>query len=393
MGKSLVIVMVVAAFLFGIVAGYLIAIEHVSPRVVPDREARGRRPDMVEGASTVDKKMNLAELTDRLDAMEKTMDRFYRGDPVEKAKSTINRIVDKHNKWVDTMNAQHQAQGATLEKRLDKVRRFRERVEGLDKRLDASRPDPTDKSGVESYNALVSLRNSLFTEGGELGKLCEADAKTLKDAVELSKQEQAARKKRVEAAKEDTLKEIEVYRRWRKADRGPGFAMSVNRLYAELHRERRRIGPSAEFDACIDRARTVRHDLGVHVAGRHARGSSKLIVVPAMLSRREECFLIVDTGATCVAVSPTMVEALGLSDSVGDEIEVSLAGGVTIKARELLLPQLSVFGQETSDVRAVVLKESEVGIDGLLGLSFLNRFNYRIDRTKDPKLILAPRSE
>ena len=35
-----------------------------------------------------------------------------------------------------------------------------------------------------------------------------------------------------------------------------------------------------------------------------------------------------------------------------------------------------------------VLDAPEVGVDGLLGQSFLSRFSYRVDRDHDPKLIL-----
>jgi len=391
-GKGLLVVIVVVTFVFGVVAGYLIALNHITPEPRPAGPGGGRPAGPAGDADGVDT-VKLAKFSRRLDTIEKTMDRFYRVDPVDKANATIGRLVDEHNAWVKAANAEQEAQREAFNQRLARVNGIRERIVELDKRLAASTPNPTDKAGVEAYNALVGVRNSLFAEYEELGKLYEADVKAANAAVERAKQEQADRQARLEAAKADAQAEIDAYRKWVGSDEGSAFAMQVNRLYAELHQARRRVGAHLELDACIDRVRAARHDLGVAAAKRQAESGGQLIVVPATLCRREECFLIVDTGATCVAVSPTLVEVLGLSDAVGDEVQVSLAGGVKIWARKLLLPQVSVFGREASDVQAVVLKESEPGIDGLLGLSFLNRFNYRIDETQDPKLVLVPRPE
>ena len=40
-----------------------------------------------------------------------------------------------------------------------------------------------------------------------------------------------------------------------------------------------------------------------------------------------------------------------------------------------------------------MLDEPEVGIDGLLGLSYLNRFDFRLDQRSSDKLILKPKPQ
>ena len=84
------------------------------------------------------------------------------------------------------------------------------------------------------------------------------------------------------------------------------------------------------------------------------------------------------------------MDVLDLADYVGEEVEVSLAGGIRIKAPQLVLPSMSVQAMETENVKAVVLKESQPGVDGCIGLSFLNRFMYCIENARLKKLLLKP---
>lgn len=405
MSRNWVILIASGALLVGGVAGFLVGLHWAGPGTVsvtpasdgkagsrglrPDEPIRRRPQDVARPADATD----LAELADKLDAVERTMDRFYRGDPRGKAQATVNRLVDEHNRWIAARNAEHKAQRKRLEGRLADVQRLKAQIEELDRHLGRAKPDPTDENAVKAYNAIVSLRNSLVKEFGQLGKLYKADLETFQASMERSRGEVAARKGRMEAEKRRAEEEIAAYRQWLESDKDLAFSLHVNRLYARLHQETRRTGGSSELDAQVDRVGAVRLELGDYALRRQAEGKGKLIVVAAKLCRREKCVLIVDTGATCVAISPALVAALGLSDRVGEEIDVSLAGGVRIKAPKLVIPQLSVHGMEARDVKAVVLKEPKVGVDGLLGLSFLNRFAYRIDRDRDPKLILEPPSE
>ena len=98
--------------------------------------------------------------------------------------------------------------------------------------------------------------------------------------------------------------------------------------------------------------------------------------------------MLVDTGATTVSVTPVMVEALGLKESLGELVEVTLAGGIRIKAPQLFLPSMTVAGKEAKYVKALMLNPSLPGVDGCVGLSFLNRFDYVIEKALPQKLVL-----
>ena len=83
-----------------------------------------------------------------------------------------------------------------------------------------------------------------------------------------------------------------------------------------------------------------------------------------------------------------MVEALGWSEYVGEEVEVALAAAVYVRAHRLLIPAISVQGLEADNVKGVMLKASRLGVDGSLGLSYLHRFDFKIEGGKPPSLVL-----
>jgi len=389
------ILVAVVAFGLGGVCGYLIAPKGAPVGDTPKKVER-KRADVPGGRPGGDLpaagKAGLGTTADKLEEIRRTMDRFFR-DPVAKAQAAVNRLVDEHNQWVKARNAAHQVQREALERRLADVRRSQAQIEKLDQHLAQSKPSLTDKSAVEAYNALVALRNSLVVEYKKLGKLCADDAKALRESVERTKQDVSARKADVEAAKRRVEEELEACRRWFAAGKDSAFWADLHAFYARLHQARRRAGSSAELDACIAEVRGIRRELGARAIRQQAQAGGKLILVPGRLSGGEDCVFIVDTGATRVTIPPSLVTALGWSDRVGNEVEISLAGGVRIRAPELLIPELSVYARGARDVAGVVLKAPEVGVDGLLGMSFLDRFAYRIDREQEPKLILQPRGQ
>jgi clan AA aspartic protease (TIGR02281 family) len=115
------------------------------------------------------------------------------------------------------------------------------------------------------------------------------------------------------------------------------------------------------------------------------------IVVPALINKKLEADLILDTGASFVTLKKDVAEKLGLNlDNVKTEMEMILADGRRIKAKLVVLDSLSAQGVEVDKVEAVILTEEMERLDfgdGLLGMSFLKRFNFKIDQ-KEKKLIL-----
>ena len=114
------------------------------------------------------------------------------------------------------------------------------------------------------------------------------------------------------------------------------------------------------------------------------------IIVDTVLNKKVKASLLLDTGASMVLLSGRIAEELGIRPraSKKDKVEVQVADGRKIDARFVVLDSLSVQGVEAEDIGAVVLldTETEVG-DGLLGMSFLSKFNFQID-SENKKLIL-----
>jgi hypothetical protein len=96
--------------------------------------------------------------------------------------------------------------------------------------------------------------------------------------------------------------------------------------------------------------------------------------------------LFVDAGASPVTIAPEIVRALGWEDFLGENTTLRLAGGFRTTAPQLLIPSVSCQSQKAEFVRGIALAAPTAGVDGALGLSFLNRFDFRITRGADTGL-------
>ena len=150
----------------------------------------------------------------------------------------------------------------------------------------------------------------------------------------------------------------------------------------------------------------MRRELGAWAISDHERRDYGLVVIEAALGGSEPgasepgadeqradepCYFIEDTGAMLTTEEPGLVAALGIP--LGEETEFSLAGGKKMKGREIVLPLVAVGNVTEKDVEGAAVKASEVGVDGLLGQTFLKRFVYAIDESRPGKLILRRRKE
>lgn len=120
------------------------------------------------------------------------------------------------------------------------------------------------------------------------------------------------------------------------------------------------------------------------------RDSSK-IIVEATLNGKVKTKLLVDTGATSVFISLKIAKQLFSVDvDTSRKVEVRGGGGIT-QGIPVVLESVEVSSAKAKNVGAVVMLNKDLSIvseaDGLLGMSFLNRFHVRID-SENNKLIL-----
>ena len=91
---------------------------------------------------------------------------------------------------------------------------------------------------------------------------------------------------------------------------------------------------------------------------------------------------IVDTGASLVAVSKQFAQNSGIESRKGNEILLSTANGIA-RGNLVTIDMVRIGGVEAQKVQGVVMQADNAlgeGIDGLLGRSFLARFDVSFER-------------
>ena len=118
---------------------------------------------------------------------------------------------------------------------------------------------------------------------------------------------------------------------------------------------------------------------------------SQHIMIDTLLNKKVKASLLLDTGASDILLSSRIAKELGVRTDTENvrKGEVVMADGSQVEAIYIVLDSVDVQGAEARDIRAVVLLEDAKmePQDGLLGMSFLSKFNFQID-TVNKKLIL-----
>ena len=116
--------------------------------------------------------------------------------------------------------------------------------------------------------------------------------------------------------------------------------------------------------------------------------NSNHIIVPVKINGKRPVALLLDTGASSVVLSRSLAKRLGINWSRGREIEVTLANGEKTKGNLITLYSVAVEEFRADNVRATVLEKPPApSIDGLLGMSYLDRFFINIDAV-NKKLVI-----
>jgi clan AA aspartic protease (TIGR02281 family) len=343
------------------------------------------------GSAAFGENSPLENTDDRFLEYEKIMERYFRGEPREAAFTKINSRIDEYNTWATTSRKKLEVQRENLNHELGSTDTVRKQIDELDEQLTRI-PDPTDEKAVKAYNVLMNKRNTLVDKYNGLLKAYKEKETAFDSAVRAFDSEAKFRQEKLEEQKQHTTAEANSIDLWFKEKNDRAFFEDLNRTYAELVEEKKRTGTS-EQDAFIEKAKSLRHELGEHARLEQEKAENGLMIVRAALGASLESHFVVDTGATLVTVTPEIVRILGIADQAGQEIETSLAAGITARGREIIIPKLTVSGQAAQNIKAVIVPSGTVGADGLLGRSFLKQFIVRIDDESEPKLLLEKRAK
>jgi clan AA aspartic protease (TIGR02281 family) len=113
------------------------------------------------------------------------------------------------------------------------------------------------------------------------------------------------------------------------------------------------------------------------------------LIVDVMLNDHVKTRLMLDTGATHVSLTRDLADRLQLNLDELSETKVALADGSEADARRVQLESVEVNGFRVADVSALVLmNEASDDVQGLLGMSFLREFLFRVDPIRN-QLILG----
>ena len=126
------------------------------------------------------------------------------------------------------------------------------------------------------------------------------------------------------------------------------------------------------------------------------REDSGHIVVDTLLNGSVAAKLIFDTGASLLTITHAVALKLGINpDEINPLVELQVANGEKVTAKFFVLESVNVEDSEAKNVEAAIMPKDVQNIgpsDGLLGMSFLRKFNFRVDQKKN-KLILEKLQE
>ncbi|MBU0758782.1 MAG: retroviral-like aspartic protease family protein [Candidatus Omnitrophica bacterium] len=114
------------------------------------------------------------------------------------------------------------------------------------------------------------------------------------------------------------------------------------------------------------------------------------LYVDTVLNRRVSTKLVLDTGCTDTQISADIARRLGIRTDQGSKVSCKLADGRMVSGRAVNLREVRLGRAKASNVRAIVLDSAGEKEAGLLGMSFLDNFVFRID-TEKSELVLQKR--
>ena len=323
---------------------------------------------------------SLQIIEERIRQYEQIMDRYFRQNPVTTAQNTYKSAVDKYNALVQAINAKENHRKSEI----DKKRKTLEKLEKQIGKYDAQLAEKPSKQSIDQRNALVKRYNRHV-------KQLENEITQLNQWVKQINQDIDAEKAKLDKMHSALELESKHYGDWLRLNKDTEFWLDLNRTFLILHKKRRTGNNNSQLLEQIQKIRHLRKELGTYAIEQAKSQENGLVIISGIISRMEEFHFIVDTGANYVSITPDMVEVLGLKKRLGEVTDLRLAAGKTAWGQKIVYPYLSVLGMEEQDVPGIVIPEKQVGIDGLLGRSFLKRFVVCFDYEQGPKIQLTPK--
>jgi len=127
---------------------------------------------------------------------------------------------------------------------------------------------------------------------------------------------------------------------------------------------------------------------GKHIVKLTKKGNS--LLVDTLLNRKLKTRLILDTGCTDTQISEDAARKLGIKTAGSKTVLCQVADGRRVSGKEVNIKEIRVSRVRVYNVRAIVLGSDNVDTSGLLGMSFLDNFIFKVDSEKE-ELVLQRR--
>ncbi|MCG8431955.1 MAG: retroviral-like aspartic protease family protein [Candidatus Omnitrophica bacterium] len=115
------------------------------------------------------------------------------------------------------------------------------------------------------------------------------------------------------------------------------------------------------------------------------RGERHGVILDAVINNQARASLLMDTGAALIVLKRSVADKMGVDlETIPSNLKLALTDGREVEAKYVLLDTVRIGDKVAYGVEAAIMMEDVAGpsfADGLLGMSFLNRFNFKIDYT------------
>ena len=243
----------------------------------------------------------------------------------------------------------------------DELRRLQQESVDCMRRLPPKLPpaDAEHAAEIENYNALISRHNAL-----------QARMEIVNDALAQKYVTDDNCRKQISSYLQALLNFQAVFEARYDQHRKTGGTKQEDVFFTEM---------AKRVNAYSTEIRET--DVPFETDGRHA-------IVTARINNQVDARLLLDTGATLVQISEALARRLNLQLPDEPKVKVMLADGREAEVKPVMFDSVQVADARAERVAGIVsASELSPGVDGLLGMSFLQEFDVRLDGASN-KLIL-----
>lgn len=319
----------------------------------------------------------------RLRALEAQVDLHFRGQPLDAAREEVKVASAVLTERIRAFNARMDGDRAARTRADAALKAAKAAIDALDQRL-KDLPMGNDEPANKDYQALLAERNAQVKAYNAQIDRTRAEAEAAEKGAMPERNAIEADRAALERRQAQVNARIEGLNAFQREGRDLVLFLGLNQLLADLRRTERSLGAVPPELAQV---RRLRRELAAWAAAQERNDPNGLAVAEIQVED-EPCWFFVDTGAQRVTLPNELVAALGLEDRLRPEAPLVLAGGHRIQGRELELPALTVGGRTVPGVAATVIPSSRVGVDGLLGQSFLRRVGWSLDASRAEPLLV-----